>query len=312
MTKVLCVGIATLDYIFAVEGVPRRGEKYRAHELVVAGGGTAATAAHAIARLGGKAMLATLLGDDPTGDAIVAELEAVGVDCSLARRYSGLRSPSSAVLIDPEGERLVTCHADVRTPDDASFLPARLPQGTSAVLADVAWVTGARRLLSAAREARVPGVIDGDRVVDDKSYFDLASHVAFSAATVSALTSVDDPAEGLAALAGSARNWLCVTDGARGVWLTADGAIDHVPAYAVAAVDTLGAGDVFHGALALALGEGMAERRAVSFASAAAALKCLSFGGGRIGAPTRAAVEAFMRERGEINGAREGARPETR
>ena len=128
MTKVLCVGIATLDYIFAVEGVPRRGEKYRAHELVVAGGGTAATAAHAIARLGGKAVLATRLGDDPTGDAIVAELEAAGVDCSLAHRYLGVRSPSSAVLIDPEGERLVTCYADVRTPDDASFLPTRFPR----------------------------------------------------------------------------------------------------------------------------------------------------------------------------------------
>src|ERR1700726_4526513 len=214
MTKVLCVGIATLDYIYAVEGVPRRGEKYRAHELVVAGGGTAATAAHAIARLGGKAVLATRLGDDPTGDAIVAELEAAGVDCSLAHRYLGVRSPSSAVLIDPEGERLVTCYADVRTPDDASFLPTRLPESTSAVLADVAWVTGARRLLSAAREAKVPGVIDGDRAVDDKSYFELASHVAFSAATVRALTGIDDPAAGLAALAGQSRNWLCVTDGA--------------------------------------------------------------------------------------------------
>ena len=295
MTKVLCVGIATLDYVYAVEGVPRRGEKYRALDLVVIGGGTAGTAAHAIARLGGRAMLATRLGDDPTGDAIVAELEAAGVDCALTRRFSGLRSPSSAVLVDPQGERLVTCYADVRTPDDASFLPARLPQGTRAVLADVAWVTGARRLLSAAREAAVPGVIDGDRVVDDKSYFDLASHVAYSASTVRALTDLEDPADGLAKLAHSARNWLCVTDGEHGIWFTAKGTIDHVPAYRIAAVDTLGAGDVFHGALALALGEGMAERDAVGFANAAAALKCLRFGGGRIGAPSRAEVEAFMR-----------------
>ncbi|MBV9518292.1 MAG: sugar kinase [Hyphomicrobiales bacterium] len=300
MTTVLCVGIATLDYVYAVEGVPRRGEKYRAHDLVVIGGGTAGTAAHAIARLGGKAMLATRLGDDPTGDAIVAELQAAGVDCSLARRYSGLRSPSSAVLVDPEGERLVTCYADVRTPDDASFLPCRLPEGTSAVLADVAWVTGARRLLLAAREFGVPGVIDGDRVVDDKSYFDIASHVAYSAATVRTLTGLDDPAEALEVLARSARNWLCVTDGERGVWFTADGGIDHVPAYHIAALDTLGAGDVFHGALALALGEGVAERGAVSFANAAAALKCLRFGGGRIGAPSRPEVEAFMREQSTV------------
>jgi sulfofructose kinase len=298
MTKVLCVGIATLDYVYAVEGIPRRGEKYRAHDLVIVGGGTAATAAYAIARLGGAAMLATRLGDDAIGQEIVAELEAAGVDCSLARRLPDLRSPSSAVLVDPEGERLVTCYADMRTPDDASWLPPRLPEGTNAVLADVAWVTGATRLLAAAREDGVPSLIDGDRVVDDRSYFDMATHVAYSAATVHALTGIDDPRAGLATLAATARNWLCVTDGARGIWFTADGAIAHEPAYAVAAVDTLGAGDVFHGALALALGEGMAERAAVRFANAAAALKCLSFGGGRIGAPSRAEVKAFMRERG--------------
>jgi len=68
------------------------------------------------------------------------------------------------------------------------------------------------------------------------------------------------------------------------------------PAFAVRAVDTLGAGDVFHGAFALAIGEGMPERRAVRFANAAAALKCTRFGGGRGGAPSRAEVERFLGE----------------
>jgi sulfofructose kinase len=60
-----------------------------------------------------------------------------------------------------------------------------------------------------------------------------------------------------------------------------------------AAVDTLGAGDVWHGAFALALAEGRPERQAVRFASAAAALKCTRFGG-RNGAPRRAEVDAFL------------------
>jgi sulfofructose kinase len=59
----------------------------------------------------------------------------------------------------------------------------------------------------------------------------------------------------------------------------------------------LGAGDGFHGALAMALGEGMRERAAVRFANAAAAIKCTRFGGGRRGAPNRAEVEALLRER---------------
>ncbi|SEB98980.1 sulfofructose kinase [Rhizobiales bacterium GAS188] len=295
MTKVLCVGIATLDHVYAVDTMPDRPEKFRARDLVIIGGGTAATAAFAVARLGGQAMLAARLGDDMTGRVILAELEEAGVDCSLARRYPGRRSPSSAVLVDPQGERLVMCYADARLPEDASFLPERLPADIRAVLGDVSWIAGARRLFAAARLAGIPSLIDGDRVIEDLGYFDAASHVAYSAATVRQLTGISDPAEGLAALARAAGNWIAVTDGGRGAWFTEDGAIDHEPGFAVAAVDTLGAGDVFHGALALALAEGRPERLAVRFANAAAALKCTRFGGGRAGAPSRDEVEAFMR-----------------
>ena len=69
----------------------------------------------------------------------------------------------------------------------------------------------------------------------------------------------------------------------------------HVPAFEIAAVDTLGAGDTFHGAFALAIGEGADEATAAVFASAAAAVKCTR-PGGRDGIPTRAQVAAFYDE----------------
>jgi sugar/nucleoside kinase (ribokinase family) len=84
-----------------------------------------------------------------------------------------------------------------------------------------------------------------------------------------------------------------VTAGAEGSSWIADGAASHVPAPAVVAVDTLAAGDVFHGAYALALAEGRAIRDAARFASCAAAIKC-SRPGGRDGAPTRAEVDARL------------------
>jgi sulfofructose kinase len=77
------------------------------------------------------------------------------------------------------------------------------------------------------------------------------------------------------------------------VWLER-GEIRRVPAPAVAAVDTLAAGDVFHGALALALAEGRPMEEAARFACAAASLKCAVFGG-RLGCPTRAEVDSFIR-----------------
>jgi sulfofructose kinase len=74
-------------------------------------------------------------------------------------------------------------------------------------------------------------------------------------------------------------------------WLTNDGPL-HVPAPEVEAVDTLGAGDVFHGAYALAISEGRDIGSAARFATLAAAIKCTR-SGGRAGSPTRAEVAAF-------------------
>jgi sulfofructose kinase len=86
-----------------------------------------------------------------------------------------------------------------------------------------------------------------------------------------------------------------VTDGARGVWHWNGREAVHTPAFAVTVVDTLAAGDVWHGAFALALAEGMPEQPAIRFANAAAALKCTRFGG-RSGTPTRAELDLFLKE----------------
>ena len=109
------------------------------------------------------------------------------------------------------------------------------------------------------------------------------------------LTGLSDLAKGLRRVASRTDAWLSVTDGADGVyWL--DGArVRHLGAFSVEAVDTAGAGDVFHGAFALALGEGQGNEEALRFASAAAALKCTRFGG-RAGMPNRDQVESFLRD----------------
>ncbi|MHB2167832.1 PfkB family carbohydrate kinase [Alsobacter sp. R-9] len=293
MAGVLCVGIATQDFVFGLNEMPSRAEKYRANDLAVVGGGIAANAAVAIARLGGRVMLATRLGDDPVGRDIVSGLEAEGVDCTLARRHAGLRSSLSAVLVDSAGERIVINHADVM-PDDPTWLPDRLPAGIAAVMADTRWEEGGLHLFQAARASGGIGVLDVDRAPRLPGLTAAATHVAWAAQALREATGLDDPREGLARVAQDSGNWMAVTDGARGVWFTENGQIAHEPAFRITPVDTLGAGDVFHGALALGLAEGMGDRGAVVFASATAALKCTRFGG-RAGTPTRAEVENFMR-----------------
>jgi len=88
---------------------------------------------------------------------------------------------------------------------------------------------------------------------------------------------------------------VAVTDGEHGALWRADKARGHQPASTVDAVDTLAAGDVFHGAFVLALAEGRNENEALRFASAAAALKCTRFGG-IAGTPTRTEVDQLLND----------------
>ncbi len=159
------------------------------------------------------------------------------------------------------------------------------------------WPTGAEWALAAAADRRVPGVLDFDRSPDDVAHLlDAASHVAFSASALAVVSGSDDPKEGLRRMRDATPAWLGVTDGASGAyWLDGD-EIRHLPAFEVDAVDTLGAGDVFHGAFAWCIGRGLDEAEAVRFASAAAAVKCTQFGG-RTGIPDRPTVERFLEER---------------
>ncbi|HEY8566510.1 MAG TPA: PfkB family carbohydrate kinase [Beijerinckiaceae bacterium] len=293
MASVLCVGISTLDTVYAVPSMPTRPEKYRASGVAVVGGGIAANAAVAVARLGGRALLATRLGDDRVAEAITDELAAEGVDCVLAHRFPGRRSPTSTVLVDARGERLIVSYSDPEVPDGPDWLPRALPAGTGAVLGDTRWETGAAHLFALARAAGVPAILDGDRKPAHPEAMRLATHVAFSAQGLTEAMGLDDLAAALETYGRGAGAWAAVTMGEEGTLFLEDGRVVHEPAFPVRAVDTLGAGDVWHGAFALALAEGRPEREAVRFASAAAAIKCTRFGG-RAGAPTRAEVETFL------------------
>lgn len=294
MARVLCVGQAVQDFVFAVPRLPTRGEKYRATKFEAVGGGPAATAAVAIARLGGAAQLAARVGGDSIGALIVEELQRYGVDCRYVRRFASCTSSVSSVLIDSAGERLIVNHLDAGLPDEPDWLPEPRAVAADAVLADTRWPHGAASLLGRARAAGLPAVLDADRPVPrDPALIELASHVAFSAEGLEELTGTADPERALLDVARAITAWCCVTVGADGVICAAGGVARRHPAFAVTAVDTLGAGDVWHGAFALALAEGQGEAAAVRFASAAAALKVQRFGG-RCGAPGRHELETFL------------------
>jgi len=297
MAIVLCVGHAVQDFVFTVAELPQRGEKYRASGFASVGGGPAATAAVAIARLGGRAVLAARVGDDAAADMIVEELGGYGVDCSYVRRCPGRASSVSAVFVDASGERMIVNHLDPALPADPAWLPAPRAVDARAVLADTRWPEGALAALEAGRAAGIAAVLDADLPVPpDGALLRAATHVAFSADALADYAGIADPARALAAVAPQLPGWCCVTAGRDGVYWFERGEPRHLPAFEVPVVDTLGAGDVWHGAFALALAEGSDEPEAVRVATAAAALKVQRCGG-REGAPSRVELEAFLSAR---------------
>lgn len=292
MTRVLCIGSAVVDFTFTFDEMPERAEKYVAKTAAVVGGGIAANAAVAIARLGGDVLLSAQLGDDSVGDTILADLRKEGVDVCHVTRTAGARSSYSSVYIDDKGERQIAnfrgegLQLDVGTFANIGELDA--------VLVDTRIPEAALAGLELARSRKIPGVLDGEAPIDPR-LVEIASHVAFSRQGLEATMPGQHPDEALLTLANRCGNWVCMTDGANGTRYGGPDGILHFPAFKVDAVDTLGAGDVWHGAFALALGEGMTEDDAVRFASAVAALKCTRTGG-RSGTPDRNLVSQFLKE----------------
>ena len=297
MTTISCVGIAVLDYLFSMDELPHGGGKHYATDYREVGGGVAANAAAAIAKLGGTARYVGRVGDDPVGDRILTDLTDLGVDVDGVEKVAGVRSPVSAVLVDSAGERTIINYTTNTLFAAGDTTPAGDVDGVDGVLVDVRWPDGATRALSAAAAAGIPSVFDFDRPMDDGGtvLLGLASHVVFSEAALAETAGIRDPGDGLLAVRVQTDAFLAVTTGAGGVWWLDDGLeVRHQPAFPVVVVDTVGAGDVFHGALALALAERQPEPEALRFAAAAAALKCAR-PGGRAGTPGRLEVEALVK-----------------
>lgn len=296
MPKIVTAGVAVMDFVFLVDELPRRAEKYRARDAAITGGGCAANAAAAIARLGADAALVARLGEDQVGDMIVAGLEADGVDCAMVRRFTGRRSSFSSVFVDGDGERQIVNFRDLTLSMSAEWLAAALPDRFDAALADTRWPDGAAMLMQAARDRGVPGVLDAEAPVREaEAAIGLASHLAFSAQGLRDWSGHGDFKRALADAADQTGAFVCVTDGAAGVHWRQGAESGFEPAYAIRALDTLGAGDVWHGAFALSLAGKAEIGPSIRFANAVAALKCTR-AGGRSAYPTRRETEEFMRE----------------
>jgi sulfofructose kinase len=299
--RLLCVGALTQDTIFRLERLPDGPGKFLPLEAVQIAAGMASSAAASAARQGGTVSLWASIGDDPTGQDLLAELRSESVDCCLVRQVTDGRSAISTIFVDAQGERIIVPFYHPVTQADPEGLPCPDFSAFDAVLVDVRWPGAARLALMEAQRCGIPAILDADvgpkRVLEDLSR--LATHIVASlpAAEILCGTGVGQK-EAVTTLHQRFGGVIAVTDGAAGTSFceSEDGRVRHVPAPKIVPVDTLAAGDVFHGSFALGLAQGLDLEPAIAWASAAAAIKCQRFGG-RLGAPTRAEILDFLAQR---------------
>ncbi len=295
---ILCVGACAWTTIFRVAHLPRGSAKIIPDVAIQIGDGMSATAACAVVRLGGRAAFWARAGEDANGHAAIDSLTGAGLDCSGVRFVAGVKGSFCTVVVDADGERIVIPRHDPQMPGDAAWLPlARIRDGEfSAVLTEVRWPEGAAAVLDAARSAGIPAILDAEIGAPGvlKDLAGRATHVLYSETGLDAHVGIGDAGSQLVrAQTALPHAFVGVTRGAEGFYWLQDGKVGHAAGVKVDAIDTLGAGDVFHGAYALALAEGQGPAAAARFACVAASLKCEVFGG-RIGAPTREAVLARL------------------
>src|SRR5947199_3944770 len=297
--RILCIGMPVRDLTFRIQELPARGFKVNATHFDEISGGNALNAAIGIVRLGGRASVCGPMGDarETSSRYIFDKLADEGIETKHIVHMPGLVTPISSIMIDPSGERTIVTFRDpqlwkVHLPDADELLA-----DCHAILTENRCAEFCTELCVEARRRGIPVVVDVDRTMSlREGLLTASSHLVFSSEALQSTAGVADDAEALKKIAKLTPSFLAGTRGAQGtLWLDQRRNLQQTPAFPVHTVDTLGAGDVFHGAFALAVTEQQELPEALRFASAAAALKCTRFGGA-FAAPQRAEVEEFLNQ----------------
>jgi len=295
---VVGVGASCLDHVCRVPVFPVAGgalSKVRLRSESRRCGGQTATALATCQSFGLRAKYVGVVGDDDDGARICDELAGRGVETSDVARHPGRLTATATILIDDTGDRIVLWHRDAAL----AFDPARLPRAalSSARLVHVDDVDEPAAIEAAriATRAGVPVTCDVDHVTGGTdALLALVSLPVFAQHVPGELTGEPDPERALRALRRRHPGTLVVTLGEDGAAALEGETYYHEPAFAVSAVDTTGAGDVFRGGFIYATLQGWPIVEALRFANASAAASCLTLGA-MAGVPGLDAVRGMVR-----------------
>ena len=271
MQRIICAGLIAADLVFEVDSLPLKGTKNRANASRLITGGGALNAASAIASLGGSVALCGAIGDDEFGEFLRHKMKARGIDDQFVTTTKDIPTSRSANVITPDGDRTIINHRDEALIPNTQNLPRGFP--FDAALLDTRFPQVALRIATAAKSAEKPCVIDAEAPVAPAiPALEAASHIVFSEQGLENYCGSSGP-DAITDVATQLGTWCAVTRGGLSVLCHDASELHEVQTIPAKPLNTLGAGDVWHGAFTLALTRGMPELEAAQWANAAAALK---------------------------------------
>ena len=276
MNSILVVGLVTVDLIYYLNKLPNKGIKYVSKKQIMSTGGNASNASIAISRLGGSVTFVSTLGNDFFGNYILKELESENINTNHIIVKNNLNTSNSCISVDSKGERqIVNFRSKNLDFEDNQFIKKN---NFNAYLTDGRLESASLFILNEAKKNKKPGILDAENPVSEKAV-KIASHVAFSLQGLESFTNTSSIEKSLKIVKNFSNNFCCVTDGENGVFFLENEKLVQVKPPKINAIDTLAAGDVWHGAFTLAISLGTSILNACKFANLVASKKCRSLGG---------------------------------
>lgn len=297
--KIVGVGQCSLDYLAVVDSFPVNDSKKEVLSWDEQGGGPVATALAALARLGADCSFHGIVGDDPEGGKIRQSLIDEGVDVEGLHPRSGAVSQKAFIVIEENSAKRTIFW---KRPSGAELEPDELGDdflaGADFLLLDGLMTEASLHAARLANEMEIPVMLDAGSLRE--GMIDIAricDYLVASERFARDLGYDGDARKFREVIRRFGFGTTTLTLGAEGSVTFLQDDILTVPAFGVEAVDTTGAGDVFHGGYVFGILKGWDIRTVVRFASAMAAMKCRR-AGGRAGIPDLSAIELFLKERG--------------
>ncbi len=303
MYEVVGVGSVLFDTLMQAEGFPKEDTKLRSNITKQQGGGPCATALVAMKKLGISSAYMGTVGDDIYGKLIMEEFTKYQVGTEDIKVKRGCISANAFVLLNMlNATRTCVWNLGTLPPVEESEINLETLKNAKFLHLDGHQLEAAIYAAKKAHEYGVKVSLDaGGTYPGIERLLPLVDVLIPSEEFALKITGCSTAEEAIEVLQQRYQpEILVITQGKLGGILYSEDGLLHYPAYSVDAVDTNGAGDVFHGAFIVGLIKGMEPFRCACFASAVSALKCTKLGA-REGVPSYTEAIEFLKIRGGLN-----------